>query len=749
MVFGDSGLWWKSGFLRVLQFNIEDPYGFFADKITADNLVSLAKKTHANVLIVFARDGWGRVFYGGSRLYPRHHNSRLDVSELVEKASKEGIHVIVMAAHTANRYLYRLHPSWAQRNTKGEVIVLEHYPRAARIVDPHWPQICPNSPALDKYFVPEVEEAVRLTGAHGLLLDSFRYFPDPARACYCKFCRIKFREEYGEELPDKMDPEDEAARHAWEWRYKVNVRAIERMYHAVKRANPEALFLYNSHPAGWAGRGNIVVSKSRHVLDGVFAEASEVDVRGPGMLTIITKLTRALIGEDKPVFVSRNLFYDLRPVHSPPKPTIRLGVYEIVASGGYPQATIFSSQFFSDPRAVEALEEVYAELEELEEYLVGREPIRYIGVVFDPDTHDKAYWSKPEYYIGEVEGVSFIAMHNHLPWTIISSQDLYKLADKELYPIIIAPGTMVVSDDVEEALRQYVAQGGILVTTHEFGYMRPDYTYREALALQDVLGIRYEGTLRFGFGYVHLKTQYYEEYWRGLPEAIPLGDHSAAFVKERVEPRLGEITRALPTTARALALARMGRSAYGYEYTLGRSTPPPDSPLRLAAVAVNSYGSGLSLYYSFRLGAHYSRLGLPDYSELLLRPLLKLAPKPPIFLKGPDTVQVEPYRKKDGSIVVHLVNHTYNQRILSAPTGPSKQAPPGFDPAYRVHPIRSLIPVRGLELYVDKGEIEGGRPKAVAYPGETILDVAEEGDYYKILVPELRDHLLIVITQPS
>ncbi|MEB3773992.1 MAG: hypothetical protein GSR86_03585, partial [Desulfurococcales archaeon] len=117
--------WWDKP-VRALQFNIEDPYGFYADRIDAEGLVRVAERVNANLLVVFARDAWGRVYYRGSRLYPRHHNSALDVGELVERARGKGIRVVVMVAHTANRYLYRLHPSWAQRTREGEVIVLEH-----------------------------------------------------------------------------------------------------------------------------------------------------------------------------------------------------------------------------------------------------------------------------------------------------------------------------------------------------------------------------------------------------------------------------------------------------------------------------------------------------------------------------------------------------------------------------------------------------------------------------------------------
>jgi len=734
--------WWDGRFLRVLQFNIEDPYGFYAERITADDVVGLAERVHANVIVVFARDAWGRVFYGGSRLYPRHPRSRLDVGELVEKARGRGIRVVVMAAHTANRYLFRLHPDWAQRNREGEVIVLEHYPRAERVRDPHWPLICPNSPALELYFVPEVEEAVSLTGANGLLLDSFRYLPDPPKACFCRFCRVKFRREYGYELPEEVDVESEAFRESWEWRYRVTVRALRQMRDAVKRANPEALFFYNSHPAGWAGRGNIVVSRARHLLDAVFAEASEADVRGPGLLTIVTKLSRALLGDGKPVFVSRNLFYDLRPVQSPPPATVKQGVWEIVAAGGYPMATIFSSQYFEDPRSLDALAEAYEVLERIEDYLVGAEPVRYIGVLFDADTHDKFYWHRPDYYVGEVEGFAFMAMHRRVPWEFLSTQDLASGAAHR-YPVLVAASTSVLGEDEEEALAQYVLGGGVLAATHEFGVMRPDYTYREALALQDMAGVAYEGTLWIGYSYLDLEEPPgFEGLWEGLPQAIPMGDHSAAFARERVEPKLGEVVRARPQGATVIAWARMGRSAYGYEYTLGRSTPAPDSRLNLAGASFARAGEGAILYYAVRLGAHYSRLGHPDYAELFFRPLSRLAPPPPAWADAPETVQAEAYRRGD-TVIFHLVNHTYNQRILGASAGPSKQSPPPFDPTYRVHPIKEVVPVEGVRVNARVPDPAMYRARALI--SDSSLEVSVAGGVVQARLPRLADYEVIVL----
>ena len=742
-----AGEWWRRP-LRALQFNIEDPYGFYAYRIDEDYIVGLARRARANLLILFARDAWGRVFYSGSRLYPRHHNASFDLRRLVEKAHKAGIRVVVMVSHTANRYLYRLHPSWAQRNKEGEVIVLEHYPRAEKVRDPHWPLICPNSPAMDRYFVREVEEALSLTGADGVLLDSFRYMPDPPRACYCDYCRSRFREEHGFDLPEAEDPEDERFRTAWEWRYKVVVEAIAKMGEAAKRVKPGALYMYNSHPAGWAGRGNIVVAKARNYLDAVFAEASEADIRGPGMLTIVTKLSRALVGEGKPVLVSRNLFYTLRPVQSAPEIMVKQGVREIVASGGHPLATIFSSQAFEDPRAVDYLASVYEELESIEEYIVDTKPIKYIGVIFDPETHDKYYWARPEHYIGEIEGFALMAMHLRMPWEFVSMEDTITYDLIKEYPIIIAAGMAVLNDDEEEAFREYVEEGGVLVATHEFGIMRPDYTYRHALALQDVIGVNYEGVLWLGYSFLYLGEpgdEVYDSYWRGLPRAVIFGDHSTAFVRERYEPRLGELVRARPIRTRVLAWGSLGRSAYGYEYTLGRSTPAPGSPLNIAGIAVNDYGKGTVIYYAVRLGAHYTRLGHPDYRELFVRPLLRHAPRPPVWVEAPETLQAEPYTQGD-RVVVHLVNHTYNQRILSAPTGPSKQALPAFDPAYRVHPAREIIPVRGVRVGA-KLDLLNGRNKLRAFDAVAgrELKVDTTDDSVIVDVGTVSEYSLVVI----
>jgi hypothetical protein len=186
-----------------------------------------------------------------------------------------------------------------------------------------------------------------------------------------------------------------------------------------------------------------------------------------------------------------------------------------------------------------------------------------------------------------------------------------------------------------------------------------------------------------------------------------------------------------------LAQVRLARRAWGYEYTLGRSTPPPGPLTEMPGVTLNSYGRGATLYYTVRLGLHYDRLGHSDYAELLLRPLSTLIPPPPVRVDAPDTVQAEAYRL-EGGYLVHLVNHTYNQRFLDAPIGAARQPLPPFDPTYSIHPIRSVIRVPKVRLefevehgsYVARGLIGGWERRVnVAPGGQAIVEVDALGEY--------------------
>ncbi len=667
-----------TGFVRGLQFNIEDPYGFYADYWDAGKVLGLAERLHANLLIVFARDGWGRAFYK-SRLYPRHPGARLRLEELGRLARERGITLIVMADHTANQYLYRLHPSWAQRGPRGEPRLLEHVPSTERVAagEAEWPQICLNSPALDRYLVPEAGEALDASGAQGLLLDSFRYMPDPGRACYCRWCRDRFRRETGMELPVELSDETlEAYRLAWEWRYKVTLEALKKIKAEAQRRG--ALLLYNSHPGGWSGRGNRVLEEAGRLIDAVFSETSEADMREPGFYTFTVKLQLGVHGG--PVLATRNAFYDLMPPYSAPPGVLEHDIWEIVAAGGMPVVTVFSSTATVDPRFEDTVAKVYDEIDRVSSLLEARVPLPgSVALLYSGRSHDWHIHEEPEAYIGELYGLALGLSMLHIPWVFTSEKRLAEEGWPGCADVLAAGDAGVLGDDALHEIERGLGHGKALLATMLFGHRRPDHTLRHALGLQEHLGLRLEGVEQLGAYYASPRGL--EE----LPRYIPLGAPDTLF-RRRWDPRLGEAVRVKPVDAEVLATLVLPKTRYGYEYTLGKSMPVPGHDTGAPLIAASRRTR--TVYYAFRLGLHLHRLGLPEHLALLKAGLDKLGYKPPATLiDAPQSVWLNAYQVGEATLI-HVVNQTAAQRFHAAAieTTPSGARVPGFEPTEAQRP---------------------------------------------------------------
>jgi len=93
--------------------------------------------------------------------------------------------------------------------------------------------------------------------------------------------------------------------------------------------------------------------------------------------------------------------------------------------------------------------------------------------------------------------------------------------------------------------------------------------------------------------------------------------------------------------------------------------------------------------------------------------------------------------------VIHLVNHTYNQRILTAPTGPSKQSLPPFAPPYSVHPPRVVIPVNDIVIRVKTGGESTSYTAFDAVTGSK-LEASRGADVIEFKLKQLKEYALIV-----
>ncbi len=688
---------WFNKPLRVLQFNIEDRYGASLLHISGSDLARLAHDLGANVLVLFARDPWGRAFYL-SKIRELHPKLRTDlIKEAVEEGRKLGIKVVVMVGHTADQYMYRKHTEWAQVNYRGETILLEHAPYYEEGYVPEWPQMCINSPFMN-VIKEEVKEVLEL-GVDGVFLDSFRYQPDIERACYCRWCRERFLKEHGYEMPKEPNWRDSRWRELWDWRYRVVVEKLREVREVVKsRGGDEVLFMYNSHPGGWAGRTNRVVEEGRDYLDMIFAECSEADHQPPGFITEMVKLTRAM-ARGKPVTASRNYFFLYRTVVPTTPLAIRQGLRENIVGGGHPWALIFSNSYIQDRSSLEAIKEVFNEHERLEEYIDGAEPVKYVGIVVSNRTRDHYGRDKPEHYVDEVRGFYYALTHSHVPVEFIAERDLSDLSFIKSFNAIVLANTVCLGKGASNSLSNYVREGGGLVATYLSTTCDEECVDLYEFSLREVFGASVKGLLKSPWSYVIIKEKKHPIV-KELPEApILVGDMSYSFLRERVSPNLGWHVLIEPEGSLVLGNVGIASSEWGFEYTLGRSPPAYAGRTELPAVVVNSVSDGLSTYFTWQLGRHYWRVGLPTYRKLILNAVSYVGGEPPVRAEAPETLHTEFFRQGE-RYVIHLLNHTYNQRILSIGTGRTKQPLPGYSTSEAVHPPREVIPVSDVRILV-------------------------------------------------
>jgi len=710
---------------RVLQFNIEDEEGIHVPEITGKRVVELALRIHANTVVVFARDAWGRAFYQ-SRIAPKHPKlgGRDLLRELVDEARKAGLAVVVMIGHTANKHLYET-TDWAQRDASGRVIAMDKNP-ASRAEEPRWPLMCLNSPFLD-YVLEEAREVLEY-GVSGVFLDSFRYMPDPEAACFCRYCEEAYRREAGSPLPRRAEWGSLEHRRCFEWRYGVLVRALRR----VKSALPEhAVLVYNSHPAGWGGRPNRVVELAREHIDIVFAECAEADYQPPGFIAEMTRLTLAMSG-GKPTWVSRNSFHTCLTTTATSPLAVRQGLREAFIAGGYPLYLVFSSALAQDRRVAEPAAQVFKEIEALEGYMSGAEPVKYAAVLFSNRSRDLS--EESWHMTDSPRGFYYALLWSHLPVAYISDRDLDegRLAG---YKLLILPNVTSMSDRAAASIERFVEQGGALIATHLTSALSESGEPLEDFKLSSTLGVSYMGLAKLPWSYIKV-TGIHPVVGGFKPGDLLLwGDFDRDFTESRVPPKLAWHTEVKPhdgTQVLAELVAPAGE--YGNEYENGRAPPLASRPLGLPAIAAR----GRVVYFTGQLGRLFWRIGHPDLHTLITSSATWAAGKPKVAARAPETVEVSAFQRK-GLLIIHLLNYTYNQKILAKLASAAEKTP--FSTPDAIHPPRSIIPVHDITL-----ELRGYTPTSAYSPISQIeYKLEERGACWEIKVPKLTEYEAIVV----
>lgn len=647
------------------------------------------KRTEVQAVIINAG---GIVAYYPSK-FPLHHraeflNGRDLFGELTRAAHEDGL--FVMARMDSNRTaedFFKAHPDWFARKINGEPI---------RAADKY--VACINSHYYDEYLPDVLQEIIERSKPDGFTDNSWAGLGRES-ICYCENCARKF----GSALPKEADWDDPVYRKWIMWSYAHRT--------AVWELNNRTTTAAGGPDCIWSG----MMSGSVTSLARSFRDLREVSKRA-GILMLdhqrrdddtgfqqngdTGKRVHSILGWDKLAPESMAM-YQSGPgyyrVASKPAPEARMWMISGIAGGIQPWWH-YVAAYHEDRRMYRTPEPVMRWAKANEQYLINREPIATVGVLWSQRNTD--FFGRDESgdrVDAPYTGFMHALVRARIPYLPVHADDLDALKG---ITTLILPNVGALSDAQCAAIRTFIRAGGSVVATgdtslyNEWGDPRTDF------GLADVFGAHRSAPApalagRRGTGRRGSVDRFQPDghtYLRLIPElrvridGPKVGDEPAALGQRHAVLRGFDETDLLPYGGTLAPL----RLAQGAKVPLTFVPPFPTYPPETAwmreprsstpGLVLREPGKSRIGFLPADIDRRYAREHLPDHGDLLANIVRWAAGDSiPLSVQGPGMIDCHLYRQ-DRSLILHLVN------LTSAAT-------------WRA-PIDELIPVGPLQVRI-------------------------------------------------
>ena len=612
------------------------------------------------------------------------------VREYVDQARSRGIRIILYVnVHTIPTFQKHMADQWAQREADGSFVKLYETKYA----------VCLNSP-WSEYFMTVLDDVGSLE-IDGIFLDG-----PLLRQCCCDHCKRRNALWYGQDAPF---PADEVGFYA-----RSRNEFLGRAYRRFKEHRPEAIFYINQPVKDLAARRSTLPEMLEYndVLGTEGGFMFYGPPRGGSMWKPSTaaKMLEALApAKPRVVFMAgdqkRWSWYMHTPVET------ELCMASSVANGANIWYGLHGGTVLLDTPGGRAATGMTRFLADNEQYYGRTTSEARIALMYSYAT-ERFHGSDVDYSdfygdnraggqsvsgnMAEAFGGFFdVLSRSSIPFDVVTD---FELTAEKLkgYDLLILPTAAALADDGIAVIRSFVDGGGRLISNCETSLFSPDGSVREDFALADVFGVRFEGhfTQYPAFNYVSkCEDHALTESWQ-----IPL--IPAPAVGLDVRPVDG-----------STVLARF-HEPQGGPYV-------PLSEPRLAAIVLNRFGKGSSVYLAGSFGELMSSHSPPEYRRLVESAAGNLADSPVRLEGGLGNVEMS-VRRQEGRRIVHLVNYA--------------ALPP--------RPFENVAPQRDVRLVMNSRD---GFSSARALRGGCDCAVSTQGDQTTALLPEIRTYEVVVI----
>lgn len=586
--------------------------------------------------------------------------------ELREAARQEGLAVLArMDSNRATEEFYKAHSGWFARDASGNP-----YRAGDRYVS------CIHGPYYEEYIPELLREIAERYKPDGFTDNSWSGL-GRGSICYCENCERRFRERTGRPVPRKADWDDPVFREWILWNYARRLEVWD-LNNRVTRAagGPDCLWV-GMNGGSMSGQARsfrdfkaicerteiILLDHQRRSDTGTFAENSEAGKRIHGMLG-----WNKLIPESMPMYHLAG-----EPFRLSAKPPAEARMWMLAGfAGGIQPWWHHVGAYHEDRRAYRTAPLVMKWHRANEEFLVNREPVASVGVVWSQRNLDFYGREQPERLVEmPYQGMIQALVRARIPYVAVHADHIER--DSARLATLVLPNLAAMSDQQCAAVRRFVARGGSVVATGVTSLYTEMGDRRSEFALSDLFRVRAQGTSltvggsperRWAAASAHTYLRLSPEL-RGRVYGPKAGDEPAPQGARHPVLAGFEDTDILPFGGLLEKLEVMSGGIVPLTFIPAFPVFPPETAWMrepktdIAALVLSTHTSGGRVaYLAADIDRRYALMNLPDHGNLLAN-LVRWAAGDtiPLRVEGPGLIDCHLYRQP-GRLILHLVNLT-------------------------------------------------------------------------------------------
>jgi hypothetical protein len=648
--------------------------------------------------------------------------------DLCRAAHEDGLVVFArMDSNRANEDFYKAHPDWFAIDADGKPY------RAADLYI-----TCVNSPYYNEHIPAILTEIANMYHPEGFTDNSWSGLGRES-ICYCENCKKSFKAKTGKEIPKTHNWDDPVYRQWIRWNYDRRLEIWDLNNRTTKAAGgPDCT---------WAGMNSGSISgQARSFRD--FKEIcrradiimmdhqARSDTNGFQNIADIGKVVHGILGWDKLIPDSMAMYQQGRPqfrVASKPVQEAHMWMIEGFAGGIQPWWHHIAA-YHEDRRMYHTAEPIYRWYRANEEFLINRNPIGTIGVVWSQDNTDYYGRDESEVLVDQPwRGVIQAMIRARIPYQPVHADHIDRDASK--FSLLILPNVASMSAAQVASVRRFVEKGGNLFATghsslyNEAGEVLNDY------ALGDLFGAHlvnkpdkkelasFNTTLHT---YLRLSPEMRSQVYGphvGSEPAVTGQRHAVlkGYDETDIIP-YGGVLKSLKTDPKAnVILTFIPEFPIYPPETAWMREPKTDIPGLILNTSAN--GSRV-VFMPADLDRQFGRYNLPDHGNLIAN-IIRWASKDeiPLTVEGAGLVDCNMYQQP-GRVILHITN------LISAGT-------------WR-QPVDEYIPIGPLTVRVRLPKDVKGEYLNLLVAGQKISAVVKDG-WSQFQIQSILNHEVIVM----